>query len=114
MQEIIENITKVIEDYNSSNNHHPQGLIDMGRNLSANLYFLEKFRAQKHKEFEAIIYALRLNGSKVNAATNEANVKVPELYMLRRLMGSAERTAIQMSVELSFMKAELNNIGKNV
>ena len=74
MQELLDKITKIIEDYNSSSEHHPQGLLDMGRSLSTSLFLLEKFRAQNHKEFEATIYSDKMNGEKINAATNTANV----------------------------------------
>ena len=107
MKELINNITKIIEDYNSSSDHVPQGLLDMGRNLSSSLFLLEKYRAEKHKEFEATIYSEKMNGEKINAATNTANVRHPELYQLRRLMEAAERVAIQMNVELKWMHAEL-------
>ena len=107
MQELLDNITQIVEDYRSSNNHNPEGLLNMGRSLSGYLFLLEKHRAKKHKAFEACIYALRQQGEKVNAATNEANVKHPELYMLRRFMEAAEKVNIQMSIELKWMHAEL-------
>jgi len=107
MQELLNTITQIIEDYQSSSEHHPQGLLDMGRNLSCSLFSLEKHRAQKHKEFEATIYSEKMNGEKVNAATNTANVRHPELYMLRRFMESAEKVQIQISIELKWLHAEL-------
>jgi len=107
MQKTLDIITQIIVDYNSTNNHNPEGLVNMGRNLSSNLFFLEKYRAEKQKAFEACIYSLRQQGEKVNAATNEANVKHPELYMLRRFMEASEKVHIQISVELSWMKAEM-------
>jgi len=107
MQKLLDNITKIIEDYRSSNNHNPDGLLDMGRNLSAYLFSLEKYRAEKHKAFEACIYALRMQNMKVNAATNEANVKHPEMYMLRRFMEAAEKVHIQINVELKWLNSEM-------
>lgn len=109
MQKTIDNITDVIENYNSSNNHHPEGLLTMSRNLASNLFFLEKFRAEKHKYFEATVYSLVGQGNKVNAATNEANVKIPELYMLRRIMTAAYKTLDIMRSELSYLKQEKHN-----
>lgn len=107
MQELLDKITKIIEDYNSNSDHHPEALLNMGRNLSSSLFFLEKHRAEKHKAFEATIYSLKMQGQRINAATNEANVKHPELYMLRRFMESAEKVQIQMSIELKWMHAEM-------
>ena len=107
MQELLDSIRKIIEDYNSSSDHVPQGLLDMNRNLTTSLFLLEKHRAEKQKAFEATIYALKMQGAKINSATNDANVKHPELYQLRRFMEAAERVAIQMNVELKWMHAEL-------
>lgn len=33
MEETLNRITEIIEEFNSSNNHNPQGLLDMGFNL---------------------------------------------------------------------------------
>ena len=107
MQELLDNITQIIEDYRNSDNHNPDSLITMGRNLSTYLFSLEKHRAKEHKAFEATIYALKLQGQKINAATNEANVLHPNLYKLRRFMAAAEKVNIQMSVELKWMSSEL-------
>ncbi len=113
MEETLIKITEIIKDYYSSNNHNPQGLIDLGRNLSANLYFIEKYRSEKHKAFEATIYSLKMQGQKINSATNEANVKHPELYMLRRHMESAEKVLGMIRSELSWLKSEINNTNIN-
>jgi len=107
MEELINRITKIVEDYNSSSDHHPQGLLDMGRNLTTSLFLLEKFRAEKHKSFEATVYSEKMNNQSVSSAINTANVKHPELYMLRRLMESAEKVSIQINTELKWMHAEL-------
>ena len=107
MEKLIEAITTIIEDYNKDSDHVPQGLLDMGRTLSCSLFFLEKHRAEKQKAFEATIYSEKMGGQSVSSATNTANTRHPELYMLRRLMESAEKVHIQISVELKWMHAEL-------
>jgi hypothetical protein len=113
MEKTLEKITEIIKDYYDTNNHNPEGLINLGRNLSANLYFIEKFRAEKHKAFEATIYSLKMQGYKINSATNEANVKHPELYILRRHMESAEKVLGMIRSELSWLKSEMNNTNIN-
>jgi hypothetical protein len=113
MEKTLEKITEIIKDYYDTNNHNPEGLINLGRNLSANLYFIEKFRAEKHKAFEATIYSVKMQGYKINSATNEANVKHPELYMLRRHMESAEKVLGMIRSELSWLKSEMNNTNIN-
>jgi hypothetical protein len=107
MNNVVRNITQVVEDFNSTNDHHPEGLLIMGNTLTSNMFFLEKYRNNAHTAYEATIYSLRNQGEKVNAATNTANVKHPELYMLRRLIEASERVHIQISVQLKWLHAEL-------
>lgn len=107
MNDIVETVTLIVEEFNSTVDHHPEGLLTMGNALASNMFFLEKYRAEAHSAFESVVYSLRNQGEKVNAATNTANVKHPELYMLRRLIESAEKVHIQMSVQLKWLHAEL-------
>jgi hypothetical protein len=107
MNQIVEAITFIIEGFNATTDHHPEGLLTMGNNLASNMFFLEKYRAEAHKAFESTIYSLKNQGEKVNAATNTANVKHPELYMLRRLIDAAERVHIQISIQLKWLHAEM-------
>ena len=107
MQELLDKITEIIEDYHASSDHNPQGLLDMGRNLSCSLFNLEEFRAEKHKAFEATIYSEKMNGASISSATNTANTRHPELYKLRRFMEAAEKVHIQISIELKWLHAEL-------
>ena len=109
MEETLNRITEIIEEFNSSNNHNPQGLLDMGRNLSSNLFFLQKFRIKSHLNYETVIYSLKNQDWKINAAINEAKIKVPELYMLRRTMESAESVLGMIRTEISWIKTEMNN-----
>ncbi len=112
MKETIEKITQIIVDYNSTSNHNPVGLLDMARNLSTQLFFLEKHRGEFHKKFEGEIHRLVNrpdNSLAVNKAVNEANVKFPELYLLRRTMESSYKVLEVMRSELSYLKAEMNN-----
>jgi hypothetical protein len=113
MNEIVEKVTSIIEEFNDTEDHHPEGLLTMGNALASNMFFLEKYRAQAHSAFESTIYSLRNQGEKVNAATNTANVKHPELYMLRRLIEASERVHIQISVQLKWLHAELLSGGTN-
>ena len=107
MNKICNDITQVVVDFNSTIEHHPEGLLNMGKTLASSVFLLEKHRAKEHQDFEATIYSLRNQGEKVNAATNTANVKHPNLYMLRRFIESAEKVHIQISVQLKWMHAEL-------
>jgi hypothetical protein len=113
MNSVVQTITQVIEDFNETTDHHPEGLLTMGNTLASNMFFLEKYRATAHTAYEATIYSLRQQNEKANAATNTANVKHPELYMLRRLIEASERVHIQISVQLKWLHAELLSGGTN-
>jgi hypothetical protein len=112
MEEILEQITTIIEDYNNTQNHNPEGLIDLGKNLSANLFYLEKYRAEYFKKHEGQKHLL-INGPdkwNVNKAENRANFLYPQLYQLRRIMTSAYKVLDMIRSELSYIKTEMNNL----
>ena len=106
LEETLDAVASSIENYNSTNSHTPENLINILRNLSANLFFLESVRASKQKAFEAIVYGLVGTNYSVSKATNEAEVKVPELYMLRRIMTAAYKVLESVRTEISYMKSE--------
>lgn len=114
MNEIVAKITQIVEEFNATTEHHPEGLLTAGNTLASNMFLLEKYRAQAHQAFEATIYSLRNQGEKVNAATNTANVKHPELYMLRRIIEASEKVHIQISVQLKWLHAELLSGGSTI
>ena len=106
-------ITVIIEDYNTSDGHHQQGLLDMARALAANLFFLEKHRADVHKKFEGFKHTLITGGSTIGKADNSANFTHPELYMLRRIMEAGYKNLDIMRSEISWLRAEMNNTNIN-
>ena len=107
MKEILLSIDTIINEYQKSTNHHPQGIIDMMINLSANLYSLESYRTMYHQVFEERVHKLKNEGWKVNAAQNEASVEIPQLYELRRKMERADNVLQVMRSQLSLLKAEM-------
>jgi len=114
MNEILDKITTIIEDYNSSDGHHPEGLLNMARTLAANLFFLEKHRANIQKKFEGQKYLLINNdGMPVSKAENVCNFRYPEMYMLRRVMEAGYKNLDIMRSEVSWLRAEMNNTNIN-
>lgn len=113
MQEVIDKITVIIEDYNSTTGHHPEGLLDMARTLAANLFFLEKHRAEVHKKYEGFKHTLINGGSPIGKAENKANFTHPEMYMLRRIMEAGYKNLDIMRSEISWLRAEMNNTNIN-
>ncbi len=87
----------------------PGYLLDLLRGLSAHLYTLEECRADYHKKYEEIIFNEVKKGKSVNQAKNLAETKVPELYMLRRIMEAAYRNVDAIRTTISYKKYEIES-----
>jgi len=113
MNEVLNKIADIIEDYNTSeldgvklNNHLKM--------LTSYLYYIEGIKSKYHQDYEAIIYD-KVNNEKLSVAraTNEANVAVPEVYRLRKLTSAGYRVCDAIRSNISFLKLEFNNVTKN-
>ena len=93
MEEVLANITDIIEWYNKEQRDNPHDLIKAMRKLTTNLYTLETYRADYKKSFETVIFNAVKNGDSVARASNKAEIEVSELYMLRRIMEAAYRVS---------------------
>tara|TARA_R110001632_G_scaffold143061_3_gene259030 strand:- start:546 stop:878 length:333 start_codon:yes stop_codon:yes gene_type:complete len=103
LSSIIENFYKVA----------PQGaaLCDMLRRGTALIYFLETYRAEIHKQWIATYH----NTEGTNAAKErQADKDHPELYLLRRLIPSANKVIEAMRSNLSYLKTELSQLNTEV
>lgn len=109
MREVLLKVDDIISEYNASNNFTPTELSDMMRLLSTNLYFLESHRVKFYKLFHEEVRNLKNQGWSINAAENEAEVKIPELYELRRKMTQANKVFEGMRSHLSQLKIEMQN-----
>ncbi len=77
--------------------------------ISATLFYLEKERAKYHEQWQSIVYKLVKNEQvAVNRAENEANVLVPEMYLLRRTMDAAYSCCDAIRTNISWLKMEIN------
>ena len=114
MREVLLKVDEIIKQYNESNNFSPTELSDMMRQLSTNLYFLESHRVNYYKLFHEQVRTLKNQGWSINAAENEAEVKIPELYELRRKMTQANKVFEGMRSHLSQLKIEMQNTDLHV
>ena len=112
MNEVLNKIADIIEDYNNSQLDGVK-LNNNLKLLTSYLYYIETIRTEAHERYEAVIYNKVKDGFSVARAKNEANVKVPEMYKLRRLLESGYRVADAMRTNISFLKYEINNTIKN-
>lgn len=111
MKESLEQITKIIEWLKDPKNKDASiaYLTELLRGITGHLYTLEQYRSQYHDQYEKIVFKLVKEGSTVARATNEANVLVPEMYMLRRVMEAAYANVDSLRTIISFKKQEFLN-----
>jgi len=99
-------VSRAIEEYEGNPTVTGDEICGHLQVISSHLFFLEVFRAHYHSKWNAIMYNFQ---GAVSRAEIEANEKVPELYMLRRILGAANKTMDAMRSQLSAMKHELQN-----
>lgn len=106
--ELNNQINEIADWWMNTKNPPPELVINARRKLTGILYFLEGERSQFHQRYEKIIFE-RKNEKSVNAAQNDANHEVPELYLLRRIMDAAYEISAAMASYVSYMKTERLN-----
>jgi hypothetical protein len=99
-------VTDSISSYLENKDVDGDTLCGLLQTVSAHMYFLEVFRAGYHQKWNGIVHAFP---GAVSRAEIEAHEQVPELYMLRRIMGAANKAMDAMRSQLSAMKHELTN-----
>lgn len=110
MEKILENISNNIKQYHQLNNELVFDDIDklskILKNLSCNLFYLEEYRNQYHTSYNSIQHNCIKEGWTISKSEVEAKTKVPELYMLRRLMTSAYKITDNIRTNISYLKNE--------
>jgi len=95
MDEILDKITTIIAWYDSGDY---KDLYKGSRELVCNMYFLSLEQVKYHQEWNKQYY---LSEEKSNAGKErEADKKVPELYLCRKIMEAAKGVSIAMGYEL--------------
>ena len=112
MEEQLELITKCIEWFKKESRKETLDInlmIKSYSQITTSLFYLETIRADYHQQYEEIVFNLVSSGHSVARAVNEANVKIPELYLLRRVMDAAYRNTDAMRTIISFAKKEIGS-----
>ena len=104
--ELIEEAISWFKEYGKQNTD-PNGLVSMSIQLVTSLFYLETIRADYNNQHETMVFKLVSSGHSVARAVNEANVKIPELYLLRRVMDAAYRNS-------DLMKGTIYNLRKEI
>lgn len=102
-------ITEIIEHYRETERPTGEQLNAWLKNLSAWLFYLEEKRSKCHEQYEIIVHSHTKDGVSVSKAKNVAEVQVPELYKLRRIMDAAYKNCDAMRTNISYIKNEKRN-----
>lgn len=95
LDKVLSDITSIIETYEGGSY---KDLSKMNRELTCNMYYLAQEQVNANVRWNAAYYNCP---SKVNAAKErEADQKVPELYMCRKIMEAARGVSIAMGYEI--------------
>ena len=101
-------IAKETKTYREASVNDGETLNKCLQQISATLAYLETIRAEYHKEWQGIVFKEVLSGLSVARAENEAHVKVPEMYLLRRVMDGSYEVIGAIRTNISYLKSERN------
>ena len=106
----LENLTSFIQAYDDISLNDGENLNYLLQKINTTLFYLESERSIFKKKYEQRIYELTTDKKMtVSRAVNFAEVEVPELYMLRRILESGYRCSDSIRTHISFLKNERNN-----
>ena len=105
----LKHVSDYIKKYRATAPNDGESLTAILQQITATLYYLETERAKYHKTFQETISELVLKGESVSRAENTAHVKVPEMYLLRRVMDSAYTCCDAIRTQISWIKSGIVN-----
>lgn len=109
-EKTLENLATYIQAYDDVALNDGESLNFLLQKINTTLFYLESERAKFKKQYEKRIYELTTDKKMtVSRAVNFAEVEVPELYLLRRIMDSGYRISDAIRTNISFLKNERNN-----
>src|SRR3972149_3345617 len=102
-------LTEQIQKYRTLNPQDGNGMVECLQQITPTLFYLEGERAKYHDKFQTTMHMEILKGRSVSGSENEAHIKVPEMYRLRKIIDSAYETSKAIGINLSWLKNEMNN-----
>ncbi len=110
MEELLSKITLTVSEYRDLGDklvfEDIQVLNGLLKNLSGDLFFLEKYRDDYARKYNSLMYGFTKDGSSVSGAEIKAKEQVPELYMLRRIMTAGYKCQDAIRTNISYLKTE--------
>lgn len=112
MTSTLTRIAELIDVYRSTEGLTGAELVELLRELTGHLAYLETPRAEFHLKFNSEVNKLMSEGMSNAKATPKAEQKVPELYQLRRIMTGGYKVTDAIRTQISYLKQELNTINQ--
>jgi hypothetical protein len=108
-EQSLNNLSMYVDSYDSVSLNDGEQMSQILQKLTVTLFYLETERSAFKKQYEQVVYDLTSDKKlSVARALNIAEVQVPELYMMRRIMDSAYRVCDAIRTNISFLKNERN------
>ena len=102
----IEKLNTYVNQYYKCNLQDGNELSELLQKITGLLYYLETVRAETHDLYETYVFNLIKEKYTVSRAINEANVKYPQMYQLRRIMDAGYKITDAIRTNISFLKSE--------
>ena len=107
-EKALAHITEQTKIYRETPIMNGEQLNECLQQIAATMPYLETIRADYHKEWQGIVFKEVLSGLSVARAENEAHVKGPEMYLLRRVMDAGYEVIGAIRTNISYLKSERN------
>ena len=103
LSEILDNISLIVDSYESGKFISLENLRIINRQLSCNIYYLTKHNIDAFEKHNSIVYNETTSNAK---AVVKANEEVTELRMTRKILEAAKAVSISLNNELGIMKRD--------
>lgn len=112
MEELLANLNIAVSKYRKLgeelNFNHLGELNEILIQITSNLFFLESYRDSFARKYNSLMHGFISEGGSVSSSEVKSKEKVPEIYMLRRIMTSAYKIADGIRTNISYLKLEEN------
>ena len=103
MNKVLENISTIIERYESGSYISTDDLREMLRLLSANIYHLTKYKIEYKNKHNEVLYK---NKKSLGFGEILAHEMYPELYQIRYILRSAHNVLNSLRSEIGIIRSE--------
>jgi hypothetical protein len=110
----IDDLNAYVNQYYGSKRLDGYELSILLQKITGILYFLETVRTEIHDLYETEVFNLVKEGNSVARAVNEANVKYPTMYQLRRIMDGGYRITDAIRTNISYLKSEKQSVNNQL